>query len=153
MKVNTKYLNEVEIDSDQIIIFPEGLPAFENERRFIIIPFDQDSPFFYLQSVGNAQLCFILADMFTFFPDFELKIDPREIESLQVEADDQVSLNVFALLTIPHVFADTTANLLAPLIINFEQRIGMQIIPQTSQYNTKHPLFPEVLSPAEGGSR
>lgn len=147
----SKYLGEIEIGNDQVIAFPEGLPAFETERRFVIIPFAKDAPFFYLQSVDTAQLCFILADMFTFFPGYEFEIDQREIKILQIEENAAVSLNIFAILAIPERFADTTANLLAPLIVNFERCVGMQAIPQASKYHTKHRLFAEALSPAEGG--
>lgn len=151
MKIKSKFLDEIEIESDQVIIFPEGLPAFEEERQFVIIPFAQDSPFFYLQAAANRQLCFILADIFTFFPGYEIEIGPREMQRLKIEEGGQASLNVFTLLTIPEVFADTTANLLAPVIVNFEQRVGVQLIPEISRYHTKHPLFEEVLSPAQGG--
>ncbi|HCF49668.1 MAG TPA: flagellar assembly protein FliW [Syntrophomonas sp.] len=151
MKIKSKYLEEIEIESDQIIFFPEGLPAFEEERQFVIIPFAADSPFFYLQSVRKEQLCFILADVFTFFPHYEIEINNRELRRLKIREGGKGSLNVFALLTIPEIFAETTANLLAPLIINFDQQVGIQYIPQLSRYHTKHPLFEDsILSPAQG---
>ncbi len=151
IKIKSKYLDEIEIESEQVIVFPEGLPAFEEERQFVIIPFAYDSPFFYLQSVNNARLCFILADIFTFFPDYQVEINNQALQRLKIEEGGQGSLNVFALLTIPEIFAETTANLLAPLVINFEKQVGMQFIPQVSRYHTKHPLFEEtVISPAQG---
>lgn len=151
IKIRSKYLEEIEIENDQVIVFPEGLPAFEDERQFVIIPFAADSPFFYLQSLKNARLCFILADIFTFFPDYEVEIDNHELQRLKIEEGGQGSLNVFALLTIPKVFAETTANLLAPLVINFEKQVGIQYIPNVSMYHTKHPLFEDaLLSPIRG---
>jgi flagellar assembly factor FliW len=151
IKIRSKYLDEIEIESDQVIVFPEGLPAFEDERQFVIIPFAEDSPFFYLQSLRNARLCFILADIFTFFPDYQVEIDNHELQRLKIEEGGHGSLNIFALLTIPKIFSETTANLLAPLVINFEKQVGIQYIPHVSHYHTKHPLFEETaVSPARG---
>jgi len=151
MKIRSKYLGEIEIERDQVVYFPEGLPAFEEEQQFVIIPFAADSPFFYLQSVNNEKLCFILADIFTFFPNYEIEINNRELRRLKISEGDKGYLNVFAVLTIPERFAETTANLLAPLIINFDQQVGIQYIPQLSKYHTKHPLFEEsMVSPIQG---
>jgi flagellar assembly factor FliW len=44
-------------------------------------------------------------------------------------------------LTIPEDFRHTTANLLAPIIINSENLQAMQYIAMKSSYTTRHPIF------------
>lgn len=152
MKVKSKFLGEIEIGSDQVIVFDEGIPAFETEKGYILIPFDADSPFFYLQSVDKQQTCFILADVFTIYPQYEIELDNSELTRLGIEEGNRGLLNLFAILTIPEKFKDTTANLLAPVIINFEKQVGIQYIPNKSEYNTRHRLYQEpARCPAEGG--
>ena len=54
MKINTINFGEIEIVEDKIILFQEGLPAFEDEEQFVIIlNEDEDNPFHFLQSVNT----------------------------------------------------------------------------------------------------
>jgi flagellar assembly factor FliW len=64
MQIKTAFFGELNISANDIIHFPEGLPAFETEKQFILIPLEENSPFFYLQSVKRADLCLLLADPF-----------------------------------------------------------------------------------------
>ncbi|MGI6467544.1 MAG: flagellar assembly protein FliW [Syntrophomonadaceae bacterium] len=151
IKIRSKYLGEIEIEGDQTVCFPQGLPAFEEERQFVIIPFAADSPFFYLQAVNNEQLCFILADIFTFFPAYEIELNDRDLQRLKINVGSEAYLNVFAVLTVPEICAETTANLMAPVIINFDRQVGMQYIPRLLRYHSKYPLFEEsILGPIQG---
>lgn len=141
MKIVSSLLGELEIDEEQVINFPEGLPAFEDQRRFIIMPMDENGLFFYLQAVDNPDLCFIMADPFPFFPNYEAELGDEEVGKLNVaEAGNNISL--FTILTIPEDFKNTTANLLAPILINGKQKIGLQFILINNDYNTKHLIFP-----------
>jgi flagellar assembly factor FliW len=68
MIIQSSLLGEIEVDEERIIKFPEGIPAFENEKQFVIIPMEENGPFYYLQSVTNPDLCLIMAQPFAFFP-------------------------------------------------------------------------------------
>ena len=50
-KINTARFGELNIQEDKICHFADGLPAFEGELRFIILPCDDDCPYSSLQSV------------------------------------------------------------------------------------------------------
>lgn len=146
MKIESLALGTVEIEEKDIISFPEGLPAFEEEKRFVIIPVEAEGPFYYMQSVDNRELCFMLADPFVFFPNYEIKLGEEEEKKIKAEADGK-NLAVFVILTVPEDYRLTTANLLAPLIINTREKIGLQFVAVDSDYNTKHLIFPQA---AEG---
>lgn len=151
MKVDSKFLGSIEIDPAEVIYFPDGLPAFEEQKEFIVIPLEEGVPFYYLQSLHDHELCFFLADIFTFFPEYQLELGDEELERL--ESDDKgTGVVIFAILTVPDNFRQTTANLLAPVIINLEKKKGMQHIPKQSVYQTRHALFnPEAMTNSGNG--
>ena len=131
-----------------MITFPHGIPGFENDREFALISIDGEGPFYYLHAVRNPDLCLVLAVPFVFFPDYELEIalesqEGREISKILGIENSQQELAVFTVLTIPQDFTDTTANLMAPVIVNPKTRKGLQYVPADSRYRTKHRIFPK----------
>lgn len=152
MQIQTAVFGEVSISATDIIHFPEGLPAFEAEKKFILIPLDEESPFFYLQSTQTPDVCLLTADPFVFFPSFEVDLPEDILEQLEVEAGtEKPPLILLTILTVPEDFKKASANLMAPLLINIKKKIGLQFIPVKTDYNTKHPLFPQKKSAAGEG--
>ena len=45
MIIKTKYHGEIRIDEGQIISFENGLPGFNEETQFVVLPLSEDSPF------------------------------------------------------------------------------------------------------------
>ena len=142
MEIQTKYLGTIEVEDKQIIRFPQGLPAFEDQQQFVFLPFDEDGTFFYMQSLQNEQLCLIVCNPFQFFPDYQIDLGEQECKLLEVNGPDDVAL--MAILTIPEDFRHTTANLLAPVVVNTRTNLGLQFIPTDSDYTTKESIFPEI---------
>lgn len=148
MIIRSSRLGEIEIDETRVITFPHGIPGFENDREFALISIDGEGPFYYLHAVRNPDLCLVLAVPFVFFPDYELEIalesqEGREISKILGIENSQQELAVFTVLTIPQDFTDTTANLMAPVIVNPKTRKGLQYVPADSRYRTKHRIFPK----------
>jgi flagellar assembly factor FliW len=150
MQIQTALFGELTISESDIINFPEGLPGFETDKKFILIPLEENSPFFYLQSVNEAELCLPLADPFIFFNDYQVELSDTVIKQLELP-EEKPPLIVLCILTIPGDFRKATANLMAPVVINIEKKLGLQFIPEKADYNTKHPLFPEDKKSAEEG--
>ena len=153
MKIQTALLGELEIDENYILDFTEGIPAFEEEKQFVLIPMEGKGPFYYLQSVCSRDLCLLLAEPFVFFPRYEIEVADEELRKLGIDHDN--SMLVYVVLTVPDDFKLTTANLLAPIIINPENRKAMQYIAVSTKYTTRHRIFPQeqpvqAASAAEG---
>ncbi|HWP95344.1 MAG TPA: flagellar assembly protein FliW [Syntrophomonadaceae bacterium] len=154
MEQKDKQDQENELDRSKIIFFAEGIPAFEEEKEYFLLPLEEPSPFFFLQS-AHSDLGLFMADPFVFFPDYEIDLPDPLLDNLGAE-NGTSGLMVFCILSTGKEFHDTTANLLAPVIINAESRKGMQFIPEKARYSTRQPLFPEIdkqTSPAAGGGR
>lgn len=148
MEIETKHLGAVTIEEEDITRFPQGIPAFEDERDFVFLPFDDSGSLFIMQSVQHAHIAFITADPFVFFPDYELEVPDAVTEQLHIENPEQVL--VYVTLTLANTLEDSTANLQAPLIINVEQKLGKQWPMAQSPYETKHLLFQRTKKEGTG---
>ena len=98
-KITTTRFGEIEEDESKIVHFAAGLPAFEDEHEFIIIPYDEESPYVFLQSAVTPDLAFLMAIPFIFFPDYEFRLEDDVLESLALERQEDLLL--YTLLTIP----------------------------------------------------
>ncbi|RXK30534.1 flagellar assembly protein FliW [Bacillus velezensis] len=136
MIIKTKYHGEIRIDEGQIISFENGLPGFNAETQFVVLPLSEDSPFLALQSVKQEHIAFIVASPFIFFKGYEFDIDHATLELLHIE--DIEDVEVMAILTLEEPFENTTANLKAPIIVNKKEMKAKQIILHDASYETKH---------------
>ncbi|OWZ84851.1 flagellar assembly protein FliW [Natranaerobius trueperi] len=141
MKINSP-LGEIEIDDQKVITFPNGLIGFSDHKRYLLLEGEEGTPFWYLQSVENEALFFVLIDPNQFFNDYQIDIHKNELASIDLE--DSSSAVVLTLVTVPDDINKATANLKGPLIINPDRRLGKQIVLHPSPYGTKHPLFSET---------
>ena len=141
-KVNTDRFGELEVDESRIITFKDGIPAFEDEHEFIILPYDEESPYYFMQSLKKPSLAFLLTIPEIFFADYSAEIDDDTVKELDIK--DAEKILVYAMITIPNGSVRyMTANLLAPLVINLENMQAKQIVMDKSNYTTKHRLFPD----------
>lgn len=141
-RVNTVRFGEIEVEEDKIVHFEAGIPAFEEEHEFLIIPYDEESPYVFLQSLTTPDLAFLMTIPFVFFPDYEFEIDDETLEKLGIR--NQEELLIYALITLPGGrVEDMTANLMAPVVINTTNMQARQVVLDRSRYNTKHRLFPK----------
>ncbi|WP_145414175.1 flagellar assembly protein FliW [Paenibacillus xylanexedens] len=128
----------LEVQEEVVYQFPKGLPGFEEETEFAIVPWE-DTPFSYLQSTREPELAFLLVSPFTFVPDYSFELAEADKEELGIV--EQVS--VYSMVTIHSQANKSTMNLLAPIVLNPEQRIGKQVVLHHSDYNTRHLIWTE----------
>ena len=140
MKITTTRFGEIDIAEDKIIKFNQGIPGFEEERDFAIIPYDEKSPFLFLQSLSQGDLAFLIINPFLIFPDYEFEIDDLSIEELQVKQSEEMLTYTIITMADSDIKKMTT-NLIAPLIINKSNNLAKQVVLEKSNYTTKHSLF------------
>ena len=147
-KIYTSRFGELEVDEEKVVHFQNGIPAFENEHEFIVLPYDEESPYYFMQSLNSPDLAFLLTIPFLFFPDYSFDIDDETIRELDVKSSDK--LLYYSMITIPNgSIRYMTANLLAPVVINIENMQAKQVVLENSNYTTKHRLFPEPAKKGE----
>ncbi len=147
-KVNTSRFGELEIDEKRVVHFANGIPAFEEEHEFIILPYDEESPYYFMQSLKTPELAFLLTVPFLFFPDYTFEVDDASIQELDIKEQDTVSY--YALVTIPNFsIRYMTANLLAPIVLNTSNMQAKQLVLEKTNYTTKERLFPDPKKEAK----
>ncbi|WP_404459605.1 flagellar assembly protein FliW [Sutcliffiella horikoshii] len=144
MKIETKYHGLIELQEEEVLKFPNGLPGFMEEREFAVIPFMEDGTFFILQSVQTPELGFVLTNPFTFYPDYDFNLENQAVDTLELDSVEDVT--VYTVLTMADPFHLTTANLQAPVVVNAKKKLAKQVILTGSPYQTKHNLFPEAVA-------
>ena len=146
MLVHTIRFGDIEVDERQIFDFENGLPGFPAERRFAFVPHGDggDKPSFaYLQSLRTPELTFLLADPFTFFPDYEFIVDDATEEVIGTSTENMPM--VWCIAMVPDKVENMTVNLVAPVLFNLQSKKSMQLILDNNKYNTRHRLFPEDI--------
>lgn len=146
MKIQTSQFGEMEVADECKLTFPKGIPGFEEMKEYVLLPADEigDSPFFFLQSTQTAELSFFVVDPFSFFKEYDIKLEEQLVERLELE--EPADAIVLTTVSITGEMKDATTNLKAPLIINNAKKIGMQIVLDNKTYQIKQPLFQSVAS-------
>ncbi len=139
MIIKTKFLGEVEIREEDIIIFPDGILGFEDSRQFILLDIPENEFFKILQDVEREYVSFIVTDPFKFKEDYEMEVQDNELLKINIRKKEQIAM--INIVTLSDVFEKSSMNLLAPIIMNTENRIGKQYVLSNVSYSTKHPLF------------
>jgi flagellar assembly factor FliW len=148
--IQSAQFGRIEYSDEQVITFPKGLPGFDTYTRFTLFPLsDQEElPFYFLQSVEEGDLGFLVLNPFQFFPDYELKLDDDVVEQLHIEKPEDVL--VLTTVTVPDTLQRATTNLKAPLVINVPKRLAKQVVLENRNYLIKQPLFMTEQQAAQG---
>ena len=141
MEIMTRDFGKIEIDENDIINFPQGIPGFVEEKDYVLLPLGEESPFLVLQAVNNANLAFITLEPGNFIQGYEFEISDNVVEKLKIEDNKEVM--VLAIATVKDDLQDMTVNLAAPVVINVKERLGKQIILNNEDYPVKYQLFKE----------
>ncbi|MFN6992459.1 MAG: flagellar assembly protein FliW [Fervidobacterium sp.] len=120
-------IGDFELNENEIINFPEGIPGFENLRKFAVISLEETAPLCWLVSLEDDTIALPIIDPWLILDDYEVELSESELKILGVE--DPGDLIVWSVVTIPVGKPDeATVNLKAPIIINLKKGIGAQII-------------------------
>jgi flagellar assembly factor FliW len=144
-RIQTVYFGELDYAGRDVFHFPQGLPGFEQERGFLFVQQPQTEPLMFLQSLRDPQLCFILLPILVLDANYRLNLDAEDLAALQLAPGRQPRIGEDILCAAIVSAGDgrqegPTANLLAPVVVNLKQQIGMQVIQADSPYTHRHPL-------------
>lgn len=143
MIIVTKHFGTLEVAEDKVITFPQGLFAFEDKKRYVLLENQgAGNPLWWLQSLDDSDLAFVLINPFLFKPDYEFELSAEDVEDLGLVNPQEAA--VFCLVVIPRDVKKMTANLLAPLVINAQLKKGKQIVLLQKNYTTKHLVWEEM---------
>ncbi|MBI5590645.1 MAG: flagellar assembly protein FliW [Deltaproteobacteria bacterium] len=139
LTVSTTRFGDILIEEDRVIHFPEGLLGFPDQKAFIIQQHKPGSFFYWLQSINLPYLAFVIINPFLGEKDYLKELPPSD--QLYFNGIEDGHTLALALVTIkPESVPPLTMNLVGPVIINLENRIGRQVVLSTTRFSCRHPL-------------
>jgi len=145
-EIQTKYFGETAYQPDSVFQFPGGLPGFEQERAFIFLERRDTDPLLFMQSLVNPDLCFVLLPVLAVDPHYRLYFTPEDRAALRLgeTRDPVIGEDILcAAVVCAGGESSPSINLLAPIVVNLRERLGVQMIQSEAEYSHQHPLFPE----------
>ena len=121
-------------DDREIVVFPHGLPGFEECRSFVVFAADA-TPFHWLSSVEGPPASFLAVDPRSVLPNFRYVLSATDLSRLQ--ATDDTPLLWLAIVLVDSD-GTVSANLRAPIVINPASMTGQQVMPQDCLYPLRH---------------
>ncbi|MEO7145604.1 MAG: flagellar assembly protein FliW [Bryobacteraceae bacterium] len=134
----TTQFGPIEYREDAVVEFPHGLPAFEDQTRFLAIERPGYGPIVFLQSLLRPELCFLTLPVPLVDPAYQLSLAREELAALDLQ-DADTGVLCLAILSVAENRA-VTANLLAPVVVNRANRRAVQAVRPDAVYSHQHVL-------------
>ena len=134
--VETRF-GRFEVRDDAVLMFAEGLPGFEQCRRFVLLSSEELAPLWCLQGLDAPEPSFLAVDPNLVLPRYRRLLNDADRTRVGGDGKDLIWL---ALVTLGDGDGTAVANLRAPVVINSERMVGAQIVQQRGQYQIAHPL-------------
>ena len=142
MEVHGTRFGTLEFGGDEIISLNDGLLGFPLSRRFLMFSYGEGSAFFWLQSVDEPEIAFIVVNPFDFFKELEFIVQDDDATAIGLERDEDVE--IFTLVTVPEGNPEQMrTNLAGPVVVNVSNRQGRQIL--IKEYSPRQALIPDQL--------
>lgn len=138
MLLQTSRFGVIDVDGERIIRFRDGLLGFPEHKRFALVQTSTEPVFYWLQSVDDPALAFVVCDPAAFVADYEVPVREDDVKTLEIEqpGDSQV------FVIVNKVEEQLTANLLGPLLVGSRSLQGKQLVLSDRRYTTRHRLIP-----------
>ena len=135
-KIQSRF-GEIEYDPENTLLFPEGLVGFEDLRKFVVMPNEKEGPLFWIQSVEDPEVAFILTDPTGFYYDYKVVPDGREREKLGI--DENGECLIVSVVSVSSK-REITLNLAAPILFASETNRALQVILEGTNFSPQTPL-------------
>jgi flagellar assembly factor FliW len=100
------------------------MPGFPAHREFVLVRLNDDGLLYAFTSIQDPELRFLVAPPEPFFPDYAPEIENEVFAALNTRDTDRLLL----LTVITAGVEETTANLLAPIVVDRDSMRAMQVV-------------------------
>lgn len=142
MIIDTSRFGRVELNTEDILAFSEGLLGFADLRKFVLLDDPSDDIFAWLQSCEAPDIAFPVLEPELFVENYRVNLAKSDLEMLKLASLDKARF--FTIVTIPEDPTQMTANLKAPIIINVDQKIARQCVLQDNNLAIREPIFSKL---------
>jgi flagellar assembly factor FliW len=124
---------------EDVITFEEGLVGFPGCKRFVVMESEALTPFRIFQCVDQRHVGFLVLDPRVVVKNYNRSIPEEAWSTVGVtDPSERLALVISIIGTAPE---ESTANLQAPLLINYREMKGRQLILTGARYSVTQPLI------------
>lgn len=132
MTIVTTRFGTVDVSPQALIELPHGLIGLPSLTRFAVLEAEAGSVFRWWQAVGAPETAFVVLDVVSVLPDYDLRGLEAEWSDLDIDAARR---HVVVLVTAPGPSLESvTLNLAAPIVVNTATRQGRQVVLPEGRY-------------------
>jgi flagellar assembly factor FliW len=106
------------------------MPGFPAHRDFVLVRLNEDGLLYAFTSIQDPDLRFLVAPPEPFFPDYAPEIENEVFQALNTKDPDRLLL----MAVITAGADETTANLMAPIVVDRDTMRAMQVVLSGSGY-------------------
>jgi flagellar assembly factor FliW len=137
--------DDVSVSTDldlPVLEFADGIPGFPGATRFVLVRLDESGLVLDLQSLDDPAARFVVVPSVAFFPDYAPEIDDVTAVRLGLGAPDTAPADALVLLmvTVGDSLAESTANLMAPIVVNTAAQTAAQVVLDDPSLPLRAPL-------------
>ncbi len=150
MVIKTRCFGEVNIGDEKIITFDNGLFGFEDYKKFTILynsETETEKRISWLQSVEEPALAFPMISPLVVDETYNPSVQDEVLASLEELTEENIAM--FLIITVPSDITKMSANLKAPIIINSDNRKGVQVVADNQEYVVKYGIY-DIFKNKEG---
>jgi flagellar assembly factor FliW len=127
---------QFEVSYDSIITLPKGMIGFPKFTKFVMI--DYKEPFSWLHSIEEPSLAFVVIDGSILDHEFDVESALTDPVLNFKEGEEYAMLLVVTVRSEP---PETTVNVKAPIIVNVNNKQGVQVIFDNPKYSVRQHLY------------
>jgi len=116
-------MTDIELDMP-IIDMAVPMPGFPAHQQFVLVRLNDQGLLYAFTSIQDPELRFLVAPPEPFFPDYAPEIENEVFAALNTKDPDRL----LVMVVITAGVNETTANLLAPIIVDRDSRRAMQVV-------------------------
>lgn len=123
--LRSRKLGDVPYGADDVVRFPQGVPAFEHLRDFLLVTREECQPFLLLASLEDIDMTLPLIPLTP--GSLGLEATPAAVQAIIGEGGED-AIGYYAVVSIGVDAKEIIANLRAPVVVNLDTRLACQVI-------------------------
>lgn len=142
MTIQTTRFGQVQLESQDLLTFPEGILGFAHLNKFVLLDDPNDDIFAWLQSCDEAAIAFPVLEPELFQQGYKISLAKSDLEALKLANTE--GIRQFCIITIPDDPTQMTANMKAPIVINVAAKTARQCVLQDNSLAIREPIFAKL---------
>ncbi|MBU3186718.1 flagellar assembly protein FliW [Clostridium estertheticum] len=139
MELCTRYFGTINYNNQNVISFENGIPGFEDLRKFTLIDVENVDNLTCLQSLEDGNICLFMVPPATLVDNYDIDVNDKIVDELELKSQEEAEL--YTLLNIKDNMRETTANLRCPIIINTTTNKGLQGVLENTTYEIREKIY------------